>query len=247
MPEPTRRSALLRYQRVKRHILDGLRKGRWAEGDRLPSEHELRATLGVARMTVNRALRELADAGHVRRVQGAGSFAAQPPRRSPLIEIRDLADDIIARGHRHGVRVLKHERVRADATLAAAFRLRRGATLFHSLLLHLEDDIPLQIEERHVAPAFAPQYLAQDFSRGTPAHYLRNIAPATEVEHAVSAVLPSARTARLLAMAPGEPCLRLARQTWVGSQPATRATFTYPGARYSLGSRYPLGTYKGTP
>jgi GntR family histidine utilization transcriptional repressor len=235
-----RRAAVPRYERVKRHILDGIRKGRWAEGDRLPSEHELRERLGVARMTVNRALRELADAGLVRRVQGAGSFVARPPRRAPLIEIRDIAEDIAARGLRHGVRVLRQERVRADATLAAAFQLRTGATLLHSLLLHFEDGIPLQIEERYVTPAFAPHYLEQDFSRVTPSHYLRSIAPATEVEHTVNAVLPDARAARLLALARGEPCLRLVRQTWVGSQPATRATFTYPGARYSLGSRYPL-------
>jgi GntR family histidine utilization transcriptional repressor len=246
--EPGRHAAAVpRYERVKRHILAGIRKGRWREGDRLPSEHELRAALGVARMTVNRALRELADAGQVRRVQGAGSFVARPPRRSPLIEIRDIAEDIAARGLRHSVRVLKHERVRADATLAVAFQLRSGATLFHSLLLHLEDGIPLQIEERYVTPAFAPRYLDQDFTRVTPSHYLRSIAPATEVEHTVNAVLPDARSARLLGVGPGEPCLRLARQTWVGRQPATRGTFTYPGARYSLGSRYPLGTARGTP
>jgi GntR family transcriptional regulator, histidine utilization repressor len=245
--EPARRAPLARYERVKRHILDGIRKGRWNEGDRLPSEHELRDTLGVARMTVNRALRELADSGQVRRVQGAGSFVARPPRRSPLIEIRDIADDIAARGHRHEVRVLEHGRVRANAALATAFRLRAGATLFHSLLLHLEDGQPLQIEERHVAPSFAPRYLEQDFTRATPAHYLRSIAPATEVEHTVDAVLPDLRTARLLALQRGEPCLRLTRQTWVGTQPATRGVFIYPGARYSLGSRYTLHANRGAP
>jgi GntR family histidine utilization transcriptional repressor len=198
-------------------------------------------------MTVNRALRELADSGQVRRVQGAGTFVAQPPRRSPLIEIRDIADDIAARGHRHEIRVLEHGRVRASAALAAAFQLRAGAALFHSLLLHFEDGQPLQIEERHVTPAFAPLYLEQDFARITPAYYLRSIAPATEVEHAVEAVLPDLLAARLLKLPRGEPCLRLTRQTWVAKQPATRAVFTYPGARYSLGSRYALNASRGAP
>jgi GntR family histidine utilization transcriptional repressor len=245
--DATRRVPLARYERVKRHILEGIRKGRWSEGDRLPSEHELRESLGVARMTVNRALRELADSGQVRRVQGAGSFVARPPRRSPLIEIRDIADDIAARGHRHDIRVLEHGRVRASVALAAAFQLRSGAALFHSLLLHFEDGQPLQIEERHVTPAFAPRYLEQDFARITPAHYLRSIAPATEVEHTVEAVLPDLHAARLLKLARGEPCLRLTRQTWVGTQPATRGVFTYPGARYSLGSRYALNASRGAP
>ena len=50
------------YQMVKQHILSLIANGQWDEDRRLPSEHELVAALGVSRMTVNRALRELASA-----------------------------------------------------------------------------------------------------------------------------------------------------------------------------------------
>ncbi len=235
-----------RYERVKRHLLEGMQAGRWQVGARLPSEPELVASLGVARMTVNRALRELTSAGLVRRVRGLGSFVAAPGQRSPLIELRDIADDISARGHRHDMRVLKLDAVAAPAALARAFGRRAGARLFHSLVLHLEDGRPIMLEERHVSPAFAPAYLRQDFSRQTTAHYLQGIAPADEVEHTVLAVRADAALRRRLALAPGEPCLRLLRQTWVAGVLATRNAFSYPGARYSLGSRYALTT-RGAP
>jgi GntR family histidine utilization transcriptional repressor len=235
-----------RYERVKRHLLAGMRTGRWGVGARLPSEPELVAALGVARMTANRALRELAEAGLVRRVRGLGSFVAAPAQRSPLIELRDIAEDIAARGHRHAMRVLVLGAVRAPATLAMAFGQRTGARLFHSVVLHYENGRPIMLEERHVSPAIAPLYLEQEFSAQTTARYLQGIAPADEVEHTVLAVRADAQLRRRLALAAGEPCLRLLRQTWVAGELATRNTFSYPGSRHSLGSRYTL-TPRGAP
>ena len=56
-------------------------------------------------MTVNRALRELQAEGLVDRVQGVGTFAAQLHRVSSTLTIRDLHDEIEARGHRHHAEV----------------------------------------------------------------------------------------------------------------------------------------------
>jgi len=226
------------YERVKQHILDGVRRGQWTDGSRLPSEHELRNALGVSRMTVHRALRELSSDGLVTRVQGVGTFVSTPQPRSPLLEIVDISDDITSRGHRHSLRLVKLEAVQASAELAAIFEERPGARLFHSIVVHMQDGIPVQLEERFVTPFFAPHYLDQDFTKETTMHYLRNIAPATEVEHTVSAIRPDSRTCRLLKIDRDEACLRLTRKTWVGATPATKNYLTYPGSRYSLGSRY---------
>ena len=238
MPSDTSKAPIPLYARVKHHILDGIRRGEWPEGARLPSEHELRALFGVSRMTVHRALRELGREGLVTRVQGAGSFVTTPQPRSALLEIVDIADDIAARGHRHSLRLVKLGTVRADVQLARIFAIRAGVNLFHSMVVHQEDDVPVQLEERFVTPFFAPRYLEQDFSRGTTARYLETSAAATEVEHAVSSIRPDSKTRRMLNIDRDEPCLRVARRTWVGSVPATESFFTYPGSRYTLKSRY---------
>ncbi|MFI5019019.1 MAG: UTRA domain-containing protein [Dongiales bacterium] len=118
--------------------------------------------------------------------------------------------------------------------------MRPGAKVFRSLIVHHEDDLPVQLEERFVTPFFSPAYLEQDFESQTTNRYLQNIAPATEVEQIVFAVTPDAEACRLLNIAAEEPCLLLSRRTWVGGAPATKSLFTYPGSRYSLGSRYKL-------
>src|SRR5262249_29541543 len=61
------------YEQVKRYVLDRVTRGEWADGTRLPSEQELVESLGVSRMTVHRALRELSAEGLVSRIQGVGT------------------------------------------------------------------------------------------------------------------------------------------------------------------------------
>jgi GntR family transcriptional regulator, histidine utilization repressor len=226
------------YTTVKQYVLARIESGEWSDGALLPSEHELVAKLGVSRMTVHRALRELSDKGLVSRKQGLGTFVSTPPPRSPLVEIHDIADDIVSRGHSHSARLINLEAVRATAELASALELRPGAKVFHSVVVHFEDELPVQLEERYVAPSFAPKYIDQDFSRTTTTQYLRSIAHATEVENMVFAVRPDARTCKLLKIDSDEVCLRMMRRTWVGATPTTKNVFTYPGSRYSLGSRY---------
>ena len=233
------------YEKVKQHILARVKSGEWADGTHLPSERDFVNALGVSRMTVHRAMRELFDKGLVTRVQGVGTFVSTPPPRSPLIEIRDIAEDIAARGHRHSARVVKLETVPANAELAAVFEVRPGTKLFHSLIVRSEDERPVQLEERFVTPAFAPHYLEQDFARLTTTQYLKSIASATEVAHAVYAIRPDARICKLLAIDPAEACLRVTRQTWVDSVPTTKSIFIYPGSRYSLDNRYRVSDAMG--
>jgi GntR family histidine utilization transcriptional repressor len=230
------------YERVKLHILQGMQSGEWGDGARLPSEHDLMETLGASRMTVHRALREMSADGLLRRVQGVGTFVRRETARSALLEITDISEDILARHHAHRARIVTLEAIRADARLAAEFALRPGAKLFHSEIVHYENEVPVQLEERFINPAFAPEYLKQDFCVQTASRYLQNIAPAAEVEHIIHAILPDARTRELLEIRATEPCLRLQRRTWVTAQStATSAVLTHPGSRYSLGSRYHAG------
>jgi GntR family transcriptional regulator, histidine utilization repressor len=230
------------YERAKEHILDKIRNGQFAAGALVPSEHELVESLGMSRMTVNRALRELAAEGLVSRRQGVGTFVSSERPRAELIEIRDIAEDVVARGHTHRMKVAALDAVRADIELAAAFDVRAGAKLFHSLVTHFEDDVRILLEQRYVTPAFAPAYLKQDFTRVSPGRYLFGIEPPTEIEHVVYASSADRHAHKLLALKPGEPCLVLLRRTWIKDVPTTRSIFTFPGSRYTLGSRYKVRT-----
>lgn len=226
------------YEKVKDYILANIGSGRWAMDQRLPSENDLVTALGVSRMTVNRALRELAAAGFLVRIQGVGTFVAPPRPQSALIEINNIAAEIAARGHAHRCDVIKLERVTASPELAIAFEMGARRELHHSVIVHFDNDVAVQLEERFVNTALFADYDKQDFRRIATFDYLMEKVPASEVEHIISAVPADAGTAGLLAIDAGTCCLLLHRRTWTGRVVATVSRLTYVGSRYTLGSRY---------
>jgi len=238
---PTKRVARVPpYAQIKQHIIDRIERGEWKTGSRLPSEKELVAAFGVARMTVHRALRELSAEGVLSRFQGVGTFLSPPDTRFEVFRAQDIDADIISRGHEHRAKLITLQAVRANPDLASAFTLRPGAKLFHSVVVHCEDDAPVMLEERYVTPAWAPKYLEQDFTKHNTGRYLLSLGPPSELDHSIFAVSPDKRTQKLLEIDENEPCLLLIRWAWHGGPPTTKSLFAYPGSRYSLGSRYKL-------
>src|SRR5690606_24178273 len=139
------------YEKVKDFVLGNIGSGKWRHNSRLPSEYELVAALGVSRMTVHRALRELTFEGHLRRLQGVGTFVAPPKPQSTLIEISNIATEIKARNGRHRAEVVTLERIgEASPELLLAFEFGTRKPVDHSVVVHYENDVPVQLEERWV-------------------------------------------------------------------------------------------------
>jgi GntR family transcriptional regulator, histidine utilization repressor len=223
-----------RYKQVKSHILRLIGDGHLEPNDRVPSEHELVDELGVSRMTVNRALRELAEGGIVVRLAGVGTFVADTRPHSDVLQVRNIADEIKSRGHAHSARIITLEEVAADQRLVERLAVRPGDKLFHSVILHLESGQPIQVEDRYVCPLLAPEYLEIDFTTVTPNVYLSRVAPLHTAEHVIRALLPTAKVRRLLKMDKDEPCLVIRRRTWSDGRPVSMAELSHPGSTYEL-------------
>ena len=235
---PPETSALALYQQIKDHIARKIQDGSWKAGDRLPSENDLVMQFGMSRMTVNRALRELAEQGRIVRVAGVGSFVAEDKPQSTLLQIANLASEIRQRGHDYRCKVLTVERVSATMEVAAALDMRTGESVFHAVCVHLEDGVPVQLEDRYVNPRVVPQFAKQDFTQLQPSEFLVRNVPFDQVEHVVDVVLPTAEQAQLLEMEPAQPCLLLTRRTWSRGVPVTMVRCLHPASRYRLGSRF---------
>src|SRR5580700_7145873 len=92
----------------------------------------------ILERTANRALRELAADGVLVRVAGVGTFVAEQRVHAHPLEVRNIADEIRARGHEYRVKVIALESVSAPRELAERCGVRPGAALDHSLLTHFE-------------------------------------------------------------------------------------------------------------
>jgi GntR family histidine utilization transcriptional repressor len=210
----------------------------------VPSENELIAELGVSKMTANRALRELANEGELVRVRGVGSFVANRKTHSAALEVRNIADEIAERGHVHQAVVIVLSEEAASPDVADALYLAIGSPVFHSLIVHSENGVPMQIEDRFVDPQSAPDYLSQDFVSLTPNAYLSSVAPMSGSEHMVEAIMPQPWECKLLTMMRTEPCLAIRRRTWAAGRVVSLARLVYPGNRYRLTASSGLGPEK---
>lgn len=239
---------LPRYRVLKDGIIARISSGELKPRDRVPSENELVETHGVSRMTANRALRELHDEGYVERIAGAGTFVADLKAASHVLEVRNIADEISHRGHRHSATVLKLTQQHARGEVARSLQVEPGSDVFHVLVVHEENDIPVQLEDRCVIADFAPDFHRQDFERTTPSAYLSSIAPLQEAEQVVRAAMPNKKVRKQLGMGADEPCLVVVRRTWAHGRPVSVGRLHHPGSRFELTGHYtPPGTPRSLP
>jgi GntR family histidine utilization transcriptional repressor len=222
------------FQRIKDYILDEIRCGQWKEGDVIPTEAALAKKFSVSRMTVNRALRELSSEQILNRIQGSGTYVAPQKYQATLVEIKSIAEEIRARGHRHRSELHQLARSKATDLLAQQFGLAAGHALFHSIIVHFENEIPIQVEDRWVNPALAPDYMQQDFASTTPNEYLMRAAPLQGADYRIEALNPPHDIAEMLQITQKEPCLVLKRKTLSMARVASIATMWHPGNRYQF-------------
>ena len=222
------------FQRIKDFLMAQIAAGHWKEGDVIPSEQALVRQFGVSRMTVNRAVRELTAEAVLTRRQGAGTFVAPQKVQATLLEIRSIADEIRARGHTHRSTLQRLEESRANELLAKQFELPAGHALYHSVIVHFENGVPIQVEDRWVNPQVAPDYLKQDFTHTTPSAWLLAAAPLQAATYSLEALAAPREIADMLAMDARQPCLVLRRQTRSGGKVASIVTMWHPGHRYQF-------------
>lgn len=226
------------FQKVKDYLVHEMERGHYAPGALMPSEAQLVAQFAVSRMTVNRALRELHASGMVNRVQGVGTFAAPMNRLSSNLTIRDLHEEIESRGHHHHAVVHLKRAEQVTAALAPRIGLSVGTAVFHTLIVHFDNGVALQCEDRYVNPARAPGYLEVDFCKTTPTQYLLQVAPLWQAQYSIEASAPTRKEARLLGIAQTEPCLIVNRRTVSRNTPITFVRLVHPGGRYSLQGQF---------
>ena len=84
------------FEETVERLLEGVKLGVYSPGDRLPPERELTRRLGISRITLREALRELAAAGYVETKRGrfGGTFVIRPPEPMVHDELTAAARDM---------------------------------------------------------------------------------------------------------------------------------------------------------
>ncbi|EKU24561.1 histidine utilization repressor [Xanthomonas graminis] len=237
------RPAATLNQRIRRDIEGHIRSGEWPPGHRIPSEHALMAQYACSRMTVNKVLAMLADAGMIERRRRAGSFVARPhPHMEQVaLEIPDIPVEVAARGHAYRFELIERRQRAPHAALAQEAEVAAAGTLLSLHCLHFADGRPFALEERVINPVAVPEALQMDFAVVVPGSWLLQHVPWTRAEHRISAVGANPAQAARLQVAAGTACLLIDRQTWRGEQAVTFVRQVFLGDTYDLVARFSPG------
>lgn len=222
------------YREIKQLLLARLRSGEWPAGSIMPREVQLAEEYGCARVTVNRAIRELADEGIVRRQRRRGTEVLGDRSRRARLTIRQARQQIEAQGQTYDYRCLGQRSIAATRQAATRLGVAVGAPLRFIAGLHQADSQAFQYEQRWINLRSVPEAADFDFSAMPPGEWLMQVKPLTEAEHRLRATGASADVARHLHQPPGAPVFVMERCTWWQGQSVTWARLYHPGDAFEL-------------
>ena len=229
------------HRRILADIEARILSGEWPPGWRIPFEHELTAQYGCSRMTVSKALTQLAGAGLIERRRKAGSFVIRPHSQSAVLEIPDVKAEVSALGLPYRFAVVARSKRRATRADRARFAVGANERILALTCRHDAAQRPFCLEDRLISLSAAPDAAEEPFVELSPGAWLVRRVPWTRAEHRISAAAARGEVARALNVAEGTPCLVVERRTWGGEAPVTQVRMTYPGEAHELVARFTPG------
>ena len=203
----------------------------WVPGGLIPGEQALAVSYGVARATVNRALRELAETGLVERRRKAGTRVAQGAARRAVMSIPVIREQVEALSQAHSFQILTLSEELPPESIRAAMNLPTDRRLLHIDTLHCADARPHALETRWLNLAAVPGPLP-DLMRITVNEWLLQTVPYATGEIVFSAEPAGADEARHLHCAPGAALFVTERVTRTDAGPVTWVRLAHaPGWR----------------
>ncbi len=209
----------------------------WGPGDLIPNEEDLAGVYGCSRATVNRALRELAEAGLIERRRKAGTRVARRSTRGAMLQIPLVRAEIEASSRRYGYVLLHRSTLTSDSALSGRLDVAKDTPVLFLRCLHLADGEPYQLENRWINLDTVPNAAEVSFEEIGPNEWLVAEVPYTRAEHIFSAATPTGDERDRLRLRPDEPVFVIERRTWLAEKPVTYVKLSHIGSSYRMVSR----------
>ncbi|WP_202867730.1 GntR family transcriptional regulator [Kribbella pittospori] len=154
-------------ERVKKRIQDGIVRGRYPSGSRLPSERQFALETGLSRMTVRAGFQAASDEGLIVPSPQRGWYVRDLVLREPPSRLQSFTEMAHELGFRPSSEILDHRE--RPATLDEAHRLHLAPTAPVVAIRRLRgmDDRPVTVEDLVIPVAIAPWLPTADLTNAS--------------------------------------------------------------------------------
>jgi GntR family transcriptional regulator len=226
------------YEQIKEYILHNIHAGTFAPDTRIPSERDLSRQFGVSRLTVNKAIKELVQAGWLHTQIGKGTFISPETIDQALDTLTSFTEEMSRRGQRTGSRVLQAEIIAAPEEHARMLGIPAGVGMVLLRRVRMANNQPVALETSSFSAAACPGILDRfDFSRDSLYAVWRQIyhLQPTYAEQTFEARQATLDEAHALEINEGDPVLSITRVTFgANDRPLEYVQSAYRGDRYKF-------------
>lgn len=226
------------HQRIVSDIEGRILSGEWPPGKRIPFELELAAQYGCSRMTVNKAMTQLARSGLIERRKKSGSVVTRPHAQSAVLEIHDIKSEVESLGKPYRYELASRAKRKATAEDRAHLVLSAGAPVLAITGLHYAGERVFCLEHRTINLSIVPDAAVEKFDRIAPGAWLLQQVPWSSAENRIKAMEADEAVAEAMGIPVGAACLVVERRTSTGGAFVTHVRLTYLGSSHELIARF---------
>ncbi|MEO8758592.1 MAG: GntR family transcriptional regulator [Devosia sp.] len=134
-----------------------IKAGEWSAGSQIPNEDRLGEMLGISRITLRHALRNLEEAGLLRREHGRGTFVRSATLVAGVRGLTSFTDEMRTLALVASTRLVEAKQIAATHEMADALEIAVGEPVVQLKRLRLGNGLPIGIQTSHLPEGRVPE------------------------------------------------------------------------------------------
>ncbi len=224
------------YIQIHNDIKRAIEAGKWAVGDRIPSERELSRDFDVSRMTLRQAIQTLVDEGILERQVGSGTYVANQKVQEKMSGVTSFTDLMLTQGKQPTSKTISYHVMNPSLSEAEKLKLNENDQVLRMERIRYGDDVPICFEV-----ATVPEKVVDGLNKKEVTSSLyraledkKKVNPG-KAQQTVSAMSASERIAEYLNIKRGDAILRLRQVTYLqDGTPFEYVRTQYVGERFEF-------------
>lgn len=151
------------YAQARDVLLTRLNAGQYKVHEQIPSENELCKEFGVSRVTIRSVLTELVREGRLYRIQGKGTYVAEPKFTASSTSYVGIREQLEKQGYDVATAVIQLEVTECSVEIAKMLEVNIGAQVYHIRRVRTVKGVPFSIHDSYIPAALCEGLEQHDF------------------------------------------------------------------------------------